>query len=197
MRKTKHIYRVRFDPKCSTCVKFTHADRNCQSLTADHSVIRATKRPLLADTERTYYIRFAWSISRGQLDNSSIRLEHSREWRPLMRGELIEAKDANAVALFVPRRFSLILCLSLSLYLPLSLSFLASRHRCENLKPRGRELIEERPSDKRVINTSFVSKLKTLWVSQPFVKLPRFNTLSTADCSSLSLSLSCRAIISE
>lgn len=34
------------------------ANRNRLSLMADHSIMRTTKRPLLADIERTYYISY-------------------------------------------------------------------------------------------------------------------------------------------
>lgn len=64
------------------------------------------------------------------------------------------------------------LFLSPSLLFSLIVDRATSRYR-ENLKPRGGTLIEEHPSDKHVINTSFVSKLEAPRVSQPFAELPQ------------------------
>lgn len=171
------IILTKFDPTRFACIKFIRANRNAPIAIADHSIIRITKRPLLADTERIYYISYyiilAWSISWGQLDNSSIRLLTFESVMPAYTRWIGESP--GAVALFVTCRFSLIL---------LRLSFSLGKSRRRDAKTLSREDGTDwgaRPSDKRVINTSFVSKLEAPRVSQPFVKLPRFSTLSIAN----------------
>lgn len=107
-------------------------------------------------------IILAWSISWGQLDNSAIRLLMFERVMPAYARWIDRSRGCKrgAAALFVACRFSLILP-------RLSFSLGKSRRRGAKTLSRGDGTDwGARPSDKRVINTSFVSKLEApRWVS--------------------------------